>query len=792
MKMLKTLEYQSKAVDELVEKTFDLLNEDGNRKKLVFKAPTGSGKTVMASEMLSRIFTEIGERSDCKNHNIAFIWIAPNKLHEQSYFKMKNYFTETRILSPVMYDELDHSIDGYIKPGEIFFVNWESINKDNAVMIRDSELCASLYDICRRTQEDNNTPIIVIIDEEHMFGGRLAKKSENVLKTINPKLEIRISATPITNGDQMVNISREKVIHEEMIKEGIILNPAIDAANDGLTLNQRLTKLAIKKREEIAEAYKKLGVNINPLLLIQLPNDTSENLSSEEQTIADGVTNYLDTMCNINVNNGKLAIWLSGKKENLDGIEKNDNLTEALLFKQAIALGWDCPRAAVLLIFRKLDSVQFSVQTVGRILRMPEQKFYTDDLLNKGYVYTDLSKEQIQIVADDMNYITTLHSLRRNEFHNVSLPSQYQIYTVEQRNRLGSDFKEFLKKTMAELWSLEVQPSLFATSIFLDEDSNKEEEKETHGKESDFKLNRSRAEKSGIHFDVKNITVEIPKDVFIEGDETGIIDIEGRSVKIAKTHDEVDRVYQSFCRSKLTAFEKVHSTPILSGALLGALEDVFEIFETDAKKVVLYYLNKPKFADLLEKTLSRYAKKVDERRTEAKKKGYVEYQWEVPEDRFYNEATNVVVTTVKNHALMPFVREQQASLPERNFEAFLEANTQFIDWWYKNGDDGKQHFAIKYEKSDGNPGLFYVDFIIRMKNGQIFLFDTKSEASDSEAPNKHNALIDYINSEENKEMNLKGGVIVFHNDNWMYSKFKIENTNEVTNWDCFYPEQYNE
>ena len=99
---------------------------------------------------------------------------------------MKNHFTETKILRPVIYDELDHSIEGYIHPGEILFVNWESINKDNAVMVRETELSASLYDITRRTQEDNGIPIIVIIDEEHMFGSRNAKKSEKVLSNICP------------------------------------------------------------------------------------------------------------------------------------------------------------------------------------------------------------------------------------------------------------------------------------------------------------------------------------------------------------------------------------------------------------------------------------------------------------------------------------------------------------------------------------------------------------------------------------------------------------------------------
>ena len=154
--MIKDVQYQMEAVKELVKKTRDLLAESGTRKRLVFKAPTGSGKTVMASQMLDELTTELEQ----DGQEVAIIWIAPNKLHQQSYFRMKNYFSETRALSPVMYDELDHSIDGYIKPGEIFFVNWESINKDNNVMVRDTETSSSLYDLTRRTQEDHHLPIL--------------------------------------------------------------------------------------------------------------------------------------------------------------------------------------------------------------------------------------------------------------------------------------------------------------------------------------------------------------------------------------------------------------------------------------------------------------------------------------------------------------------------------------------------------------------------------------------------------------------------------------------------------
>lgn len=144
--MIQEKKYQIEAVEALVKKTIKLLEATEDRKKLVFKAPTGSGKTVMASKMLDDLTSQLAE----EGKEVAVIWIAPNKLHQQSYMSMKNFFSETHVLTPVMYDELDHSVDGYIKSGEVFFVNWESINKDRNILVRDTENSSSIYDIVQR------------------------------------------------------------------------------------------------------------------------------------------------------------------------------------------------------------------------------------------------------------------------------------------------------------------------------------------------------------------------------------------------------------------------------------------------------------------------------------------------------------------------------------------------------------------------------------------------------------------------------------------------------------------
>lgn len=777
---MKSLQYQQDAIKELVDKTITLLRLNGNRKQLVFKAPTGAGKTVMTQEMLARLTEELQQRGDLPVREVAYIWIAPNKLHQQSYLKMREYFSGTRLLRAVMYDELDHA-DGMLHAGEILFVNWESINKDKNVIVRDTEQNNSLFVMTQRTQEAG-IPIVVIIDEEHLFWSKTADKSKVVLDRINPKVEIRVSATPKTHADYTVTIPRDLVVREEMIKKQVILNPNFktDYHTDE-ELNENLIRAALAKRNEIAKAYKALGVNINPLLLIQLPNDTSESMTAEDTKIADHVKQYLKVIHNIDEQNGKLAIWLSNEKANLPNLEKDDNLAEVLLFKQAIALGWDCPRAAVLLIFRKLQSNIFTVQTVGRILRMPEQKFYTNNLLNIGYVYTDISREKIEIVADDMEYLNkdTIQATRRDNLNNVSLLSYYSEIKSSDRNRLGPDFKKVLIDTFINTWLLDYQPALFA----FDDDNADDFQSMPESTQKASARNRERVSNK-IRLDVRNINVEIPTDMVFQND-LGVIEASERH-KFARSMGEVNLIFLDYCRSLLGAFEKSHSTDVLVGYLCDAMEELFDIFEIDAKKVILFHGNRPKFTDIINKALDRYKARLQQRQQQARARAFQQYTWGVPADRLYKQNTHEIQERIEDHALLPFVELKTVSSPEKKFTAFLEDNKQYIDWWYKNGDEGKQHYSIPYINSQGEKSLFYVDYIIRMNNGNIYLFDTKSEASDPEAPNKHNALLSYI---EKQESNMKGGVIIENNGVWYYSQYPIENTTDLGGWDAYFPNE---
>lgn len=782
---MKTLAYQSKAVREVVEKTLDMLGRDRTRQKLVFQAPTGSGKTVMATMAMERIAkTTRGHANEP-----VMIWIAPNSLHEQSYFSMKNYFSETRDLRPVMYDELDHA-EGLLHPGEVLFANWESINKDKNRIVRDSEQGCSLFEMTRRTREAGH-PIIVIIDEEHEFWSATADKSKQVLDKIDPKVELRISATPkTTNPDQWVKIDRSDVIREEMIKEGIVLNPDIrQGISEERELTQHLIDVAMRKRKEISDAYKRLGVNINPLLLIQLPNDNSATLTKDEEKLIETIWSYLEaTSWNLSIDNGRLAVWLSGNdnKKNLDGIEQPTSMVDALLFKQAIAKGWDCPRAAVLLIFRRMNSFEFTMQTVGRILRMPEQHFYSEPLLNKGYVYTDVSKEQIAIVQDGIGYISRLMAKRRNDVEPITLYGKGGSRPSESRNRLGSDFREVLRKTMIDQWRLA------QTRLYFDD--NDDANLFPTGQDSVYGVNRQRAEANGgITFDVKQIQIEIAENVDLnltsETNGEYITDLEGHRMGYARRGGELRKLFEEFCSRNIGQFEKSASAPTLGRCLMELMEELFECDENQAIKVILSTKrdNNKKFAEVVRKALTAYEHRMGERKQRAAERSIVDVEWHLPDERIYDEATNTEIDKVENHALQPFIQLNKASTPEKEFVQMLEANSEHIAWWYKNGDKGRDHYAIDYVKGDGSRALFYVDFIVCMKSGRLMLLDTKSANSDPDAPAKHNALIDYLQQHDN----MGGGIIIKDNatGNWLYSDTYIDNTSDHSGWRAFFPDQ---
>lgn len=698
--------YQENAIEELLEKAKKLLAYSGE-KKLVFKSPTASGKTIIMAQFLKQLV----EDREIKGH-LSFIWAAPRKLHIQSREKLERYFEESRALKCSFFEDLD---DRKIDENEILFFNWESINKADNIYIRDNEQDFNLSNVLERTKEEGRE-IILVIDEAHHHA--TSELSQRLIRDIMPKLTIEVSATPvITSPDEMLNVPLEDVKAEGMIKKAVVLNEKfINLIKKGKIeseLNSGSEELVIdvslKKREELLKAFQKEKVNINPLVLIQLP----DRIGQLEDTMKDRVIRILKDKYSISTENGKLAIWLSGEHINKENVEKNSSEVEVLIFKQAIALGWDCPRAQILSLFREWHSPIFSIQTVGRIMRMPEpdKGHYGNDIFNYGYVYTNLSDIEIkEDIARD--YITVYASKREADYKPVDLLSCYSRRHRE-KTRLSPLFiKVFLKEARS-----------YGLKKKIDEKA----------KRLDIK----------VFNDWKAENIDVLAGKTISGDKA-----------ITVSGFDLQRLFDYFVRQNLAPFYPEDRSV---GRAKEAIYKFFELGfkmkrgegEDEAIQITLSNKNIQYFVNVIDKAKEEYQKEVVKREPELV---FVK-DWNIPEFIRYNE--NYTQVECKKSIMEPFFSDERWK-SEKAFTEFLEKSGN-VEWWFKNGERDRIFFAVPYDNGEQMP--FYVDFIVELKNGRIGLFDTKAGITQKVAGPKSDGLYKYIQSENKKGKKLFGGIV---------------------------------
>lgn len=711
--------YQQEAISELLQTSRKLLGRSSDSQKIIFKAPTGSGKTIMMAEFI-KLFSSLPENSE----KISFVWTAPRKLHTQSKSGIEKYYSTTRSLECSDFDELT---DNNIGPNEILFLNWESINKkDKNTIVKENEKEFYLGKIIENTKEEGRE-IILIIDESHHHA--TSEISHKLIEDIAPKLTIEVSATPIIDDpDEIVSIPLEEVKLEGMIKKSVILNPNFKNILQGTRIKTLLSdgtdamvlEEALKKRDELVKAYKKEGSDINPLVLIQLPDRKTQ----QEDLIKAEIIKILKDKHNITTENGKLAIHLSEDKKNLENIAKNNQETEVLVFKQAIALGWDCPRAHILVLFRDWKSLTFSIQTVGRIMRMPEpdKGHYKEEILNHGFVFTNLP--DIEIKEDvGKNYVTIYTSTRIPTYKDVNLLSVYR-QRIREKTRLSPLFMK----------------------LFL-------EESKKYGLEKK------------IETDGQKIKVSIISDYQSEGvDKLAKEHIHGSQKIDPQNEADLQKLYDYFARNNLSPFYPEDRS-------IGRVkESIYYFFQmrlgiqytehfSEIINTVLSEKNVQHFINVIDATKTQYieeTKKQDEKLIKVK-------DWNIPEMMSFGGQLEEL--DVKKSVLKPFFYDNRWKT-EKAFIEYLERSDK-VEWWFKNGDRDSTFFAVSYiENNQEKP--FYVDFIVQLKDGTIGLFDTKSGNTIKTAKEKSDGLQKYIAEQSKKGKKIIGGIVA-NTDNRNYS-----------------------
>lgn len=740
--MIYTLKnYQRDAVDEL-KQYISIGFKSTSRKEVVFKAPTGSGKTFMAASL----FEELAEENP--SVNFCILWACPGKgeLHKQSFDAVKTYLGGNPVCS-LLEDDFFGSRK-YIKDKEIVFINWEKlIQKDKETgkwannLMKDQE-GMNFIDVIEKTKQ-NGTRVILVIDESHIGASQKARIQEFINTIIIPNIVLEMSATPLNNHID-VEIETQKVVDEGMIKEDVIVNQGIN--KEDKTLAEQDSELLVlqkgyDKRQEIVEEYNKLNIAVNPLVLIQIPNvDEGE---AKKLVIKDFLREK-----SITEDNGKLKLWCDDKG-NFDkkAIKKNNDITEYLVFKTAVATGWDCPRAHILIKFRDGKSETFETQTIGRILRTAEAKSYDNYLLDNAYIFTNIWSFETKQDTYNPNRIKTEWSKMRDGYNKLNVWSQTQL-------------SSFYRSRQGDYNSADSRYGAYFIKSFMKFFELKEEDKYAMSGQL-----KDRFELKGMNLDIK------VDDVVMEETNIGVTsaneerNISGGLAKVTMAENDIQAQYNNLIRSNLSGLAYVRSKSPINSAIMDAFGIFYNVFGrkekvTSIMKIVVN--NKNIFAEILSESTQEFREMISK---EAYKKGE-HYDFKIEESRPYSIETHTeLVPSIKSLYKPLYVLKDNQGNPdnqlEKDFLNYLDSQN-VVEWYWENGTElMRVNFGISY---NNGMNTFQPDFIVKFKNGSVGIFDTKPvDHRVEDTTVKANALYDYlvnINTNRGLAPKIIGGIVV--------------------------------
>lgn len=404
---------------------------------IVYKVPTGGGKTFLAVASLAMIFGRFLARTT------GFVlWVVPNEAiyaqtkrqlldRQHPYRQMLDVLSgnATRIL------EKDSTLDARDVDSQLCVMllmlqasNRE--NKDSLKMFRDRgdvrgffpsegdqeahaearkltpnldiyDLSGSAYPWPQIKDSLGNAlrliRPIVVMDEGHKAISTLALST---LYGFNPCFVLELTATPkdvaATSGanpkparhaNVLIEVSGKELDREGMIKMPLNLDPRQGADWRGTlaVAVQRIQDLDSAARTFQAES----GRYIRPILLVQVER-TGKDQRTGAHIHALDVKEWL--MASAGFEEPEIAVKTAetndlAQPENLDLLSPT-NRVRVIITKQALQEGWDCPFAYVLCALAASANLSAMTQLVGRILRQPQASKTGVALLDESYVIT--------------------------------------------------------------------------------------------------------------------------------------------------------------------------------------------------------------------------------------------------------------------------------------------------------------------------------------------------------------------------------------------------------------------
>ncbi|MEE0875351.1 MAG: DEAD/DEAH box helicase family protein [Ruminococcus sp.] len=695
-------EFQLKAVQSL----FDAM-EQPNR-DIILKSPTGSGKTIILTYFMHQFIQSYSKT--------VFIWLTPGKgnLEEQSKEKMDKYIhaSQTKLLSDVMTSGFEEN--------DSCFINWEKLTKKGNNALKDSER-TNFKEHIQHALNDG-LRFVIIVDESHQ---NCTAKADELIQYFHTDKIIRCSATPkgIKNA-LVIEIPEEEVIAAGLIKKMLIINEDFPQTVETESQTSLLLEKAYAKQRELRAEFAKKDVDINPLMIVQIPD--------KSQLLQDEVERWFETQ-GITYENQQLAVWLDKQHENLENITDENAKQVAVIIKQAVATGWDCPRAHILVKLRENMDETFEIQTIGRIRRMPEAKHYENMLLDSCYLYTLDGKFTAGVkMSLGKGALDAYTVFLKNEYKGITLVGEQRTMVTSTRNP---------------------KKALFAVAKYFEEE---------YGTGSNKTENKTRLQSKGFVFNE-----EIVNQTY--SGETSTLDFKSTDMNtIAVTeklnthkhgrdyHNRIGRIGMEI------GMEYSYMNTIIRKLFDANFTYNRKILALPPREVYSFVLNN----DSRLKHAVREAMAAEVAQLQLDMPAVSEFEFHIPHSEMftYDSSAKTQIEMKRNVYQNYLSSAEPRSSAERKFEKYCE-NCKSVDWWYKNGDKGNEYLSIVYRDNSGKQKLFFPDYLLGV-NGEIWIIETKggfdrsgnSQDIDIFSPKKFDVLKSYL-----EKHNLKGGFV--RNDN---------------------------
>ena len=694
------MQFQLRAIKMLLE------SMEESCRDIILKSPTGSGKTIILTHFMDEYM---------QGHaKTVFVLLTPGKgnLEEQSKAKMDAYIhnAQTKLLADVMTSGFSEN--------DACFINWEKLTKKGNNALKDSERMNFLEWIDKAFNE--GLAFKIVIDESHQ---NFTAKADEIVQLFKTDKIIRCSATPLPDRRaKLIEIPEEDAIAEGLIKKMLVINENFPQVVETDNQTDYLLDKALNKQRELRSLLLQRGKDINPLIVVQLPNNSDSLLETVETFFEQNGITY---------ESGTLAVWLSGRHENLDYISDNNGEQIAVIIKQAVATGWDCPRAYILVKLRDNMDETFEVQTIGRIRRMPEAKHYDNDILDSCYLYTFDSKFTQGVKA----------SLGKSalEAKTLFLKNEYKSFTLKKEQRtMVTDLRD-------------PRRALTAIVRYL---------KTEYGLTGDKKQNRVRLESKGYIFSESIVRHTLSGNIVVlaelsESDKLNAIDVKepiNTHVHGREYHNRVGKIGLEI------GMQYAYMNTII-GKLFGEKYSYSEkVLALTTRELYAFVINN---ADLL-RHIFRNAMAAQLAQMTIADNPVSERVFTIPQSMLftYDVASKVQSESVKNVYQGYLLSAEPRSSSEKKFEKFCET-CPAVEWLYKNGDKGDEYLSIVYNDNSGAQKLFYPDYVLSV-SGETWIIETKggfTRSGDSEdidifSPKKFNVLKDYLT-----KYGLKGGFV---------------------------------